>query len=173
MKEALMKAIGNNIEQGDEAYATELYRDLISDAKIEASLEALGYDPKTQYRKDGIGRWTGLPTKPTSEAAIQGPITALVSTILAKLAPKDKRNTRRVEDTSATLLQHRDDVKHTTKPDISIVSTGPSFELPYAHAAGASTTIGFSNLATAFELKLDKSKGGHKTNIEQVGIYAR
>ena len=168
-----MKEIGNNIEQGDEAYATELYRDLISDAKIEASFKALGYDPEAEYRKDDIGRWTTLPTNPTSEFAIQGPMTALVTTILAKLAPKDKRNTRRVEDTSATLLQHRDDLKHATKPDISIVATGPSFELPYAHVAGASTTVGFSNLATAFELKLDRSKGGHKTNIEQVGIYAR
>jgi hypothetical protein len=173
MREALKKEIGVNIEKGDVGYATELYRDLITDEKIRGSFQAIGYDPEAQYGEDVIGRWTVLPDKPGNEAAVQAPLTALVSTILKKLAPKDNRNTRRVEDTSSTHLQHRDDVEHTTKPDISIVATGPSFELPYVHKAGVSKTIGFSNLAAVFEVKLDKYKGSHVTNIEQVGIYAR
>ncbi|KAJ3525594.1 hypothetical protein NMY22_g10509 [Coprinellus aureogranulatus] len=173
LKAAFMDEIGDNIERADEAFVKNMYLELASDAEIAAVFKKIGYNPNAPYKGGLIGCWTGLPENPAHEKDIYQPFVKVFSAIIRHLAATDKRNTRKVVDTSQTAFQHSDNVAHITKPDFAIVATGPSFELPHAKHALASTTMGYTNVAAVFDGKKDRSRGGHKAHIQQMGIYSR
>ncbi|KAJ3525599.1 hypothetical protein NMY22_g10504 [Coprinellus aureogranulatus] len=173
LKAAFMEEIGDHIERADESFIKEMYLDLASDTEIEAAFKKIGFNPNAPY-KDGLtGCWTGLPENPVHEKDIYQPFVKVFAAILRHLASTDKRNTRKVVDTSQVAFQHSDNAAHLTKPDFAIIATGPSFELPHAKHALASTTMGYTNVAAVFDGKKDRSRGGHKAHIQQMGVYSR
>ncbi|KAF6741598.1 hypothetical protein DFP72DRAFT_1024314 [Ephemerocybe angulata] len=76
--------------------------------------------------------------------------------------------TRQARDTHLTKLTHDD--HHKTKPDISILATGPSFERA---ETSDKESMGYQNVASVFDVELDRTKTQPVEQVVQLGTYCR
>ncbi|KAF6760879.1 hypothetical protein DFP72DRAFT_1165972 [Ephemerocybe angulata] len=87
----------------------------------------------------------------------------------------DTNGSRRVVDTHASTFLHADEPSHSSKPHITILATGPSFQEPRApegKEAAYDATIGFSNAASVFQVTRDATSFDDK-HIEQLAMHSR
>ncbi|KAF5339124.1 hypothetical protein D9611_011173 [Ephemerocybe angulata] len=162
LKEDLKLELGTDIYVTDRTWAPSLYHDLVSEGDVDKFLK----QSNSGYRE---GRWTGLPEYAKKESDLYKPIVAIVNRILAKFGRDGAASvTRKAVDTHALNMDH--DNHHKTRPDISIRATGPSFARP---STSYSTGIGYQNVASVFDAKLERAKDQQLDQVAQLGTYCR
>ncbi|KAJ2912078.1 hypothetical protein MD484_g8336, partial [Candolleomyces efflorescens] len=149
-------------------FASSLYRDLASDEEIKAFLQKADvYDWQNQ-------RWL-LPEsiKGLKESEIQKPLVELLNAILEHFWGEEfARGLRKVVDTHTTPLPHKEAVEtdYKSRPDCSVKAEGPSFQLPHQETK---EDIGYSNMASFFEFKVEAKRLGFIKELLQVAAYVR
>ncbi|KAF5340930.1 hypothetical protein D9611_006100 [Ephemerocybe angulata] len=157
----------HSIESIDGAFLQGLYTDVVSESKIEDFLSAtLLYD-------HGKHAWTGIPRDCQDEENLLTPLRSIIDAIVNGLG--DVNGTRRVVDTRTSDFLHADEASHTSKPLISVLATGPSFQKPKTltgEEQADDMNIGFSNTASIFQITRDTTSFDNK-HIEQLAILSR
>ncbi|KAF6760847.1 hypothetical protein DFP72DRAFT_959514 [Ephemerocybe angulata] len=139
----------------DGACLRELYRDVASDRRINAFLSKTSlYDSEKRLWVDILQAGSNLKTA----------LIKIVKTIIEELG--HSKGVRDVMDTSNIELPHIDDPTQTSKPDIAIQASGPSFSAPRGTG-----TIGFSNTASVFDVRCDAAV--RDCHIDQLAVYNR
>ncbi|KAF5341172.1 hypothetical protein D9611_006064 [Ephemerocybe angulata] len=139
----------------DGACLQELYRDVASDRRINAFLSKSSlYDSEKRIWVDILQSGSNLKTA----------LIKIVKTIIEELG--HSKGVRDVVDTSNIQLPHIDDPTQTSKPDIAIKASGPSFSVPRG-----TETIGFSNTASVFDVHCDAAV--RDRHIDQLAVYNR
>ncbi|KAJ3523795.1 hypothetical protein NMY22_g11280 [Coprinellus aureogranulatus] len=172
LKRVVLMELGNSIELVDESYAKDLYADIVDDKKIKAAFKKIGYSPRKKYG-GGLGRWNEIPDAASKESELYPIFLKITSSVMETLGTLDKKNTRTAVDTHSMHFTHLDNSTHYSKPDISILATGPSFELPYAKPGATKPTIGYTNIAAFMEVKREGDEGTDEDLIQQTGVYSR
>jgi hypothetical protein len=154
-------------DQGD--WAKSVYKHLVSKAEIDRFLADSGL-----YKSK---RWTTI-LNPTKEADLYGPFVVITNAILERFvlnACKEGEFPRKAIDTNVKNLPHQEETKTKlwSRPDISIKGEGSSFQVPEEDAEGETAEVGFSNMLSFEEIKLDKAKGSPAQQGLQVGVYVR
>ncbi|RXW15441.1 hypothetical protein EST38_g10414 [Candolleomyces aberdarensis] len=82
---------------------------------------------------------------------------------------------REAIDTHATNLLHQEEVKTTlvSRPDVSIRGQGLSFQVPETNREGTVPEVGFSNMSSFEEMKVEKSNVSATAQGLQVAVYVR
>ncbi|KAJ2936992.1 hypothetical protein H1R20_g97, partial [Candolleomyces eurysporus] len=111
------------------------------------------------------GRWRVIPKAPKREKSLYDPVCELWNAILDYFGPPGIADVRRAVVTDRVPLKHH--AIHTSSPDICVEASGPSFTL----APGK--MIGFSNIATFADGKLEKDVLNLQAHMLQMGGYAR
>lgn len=138
----------NGVYVSTEDWANTLYAGLVSESDIDRFLRkrSSGYRMDRKHK----GRWSNMPVSPSFESEIHRPVLFILETILDSLG--DLTNARIPIYTPVTGQNSEDPMPH---PDISIVASGPSFEVPL-DADSFYPGIGYSNLASFVQLSLDE-----------------
>ncbi|KAJ2914322.1 hypothetical protein MD484_g6094, partial [Candolleomyces efflorescens] len=150
------------------SFASSLYRDLASDEEIEVFLrETEVYDWENK-------RWL-LPEsiKGLKENELQKPLVKLLNAVLAHFWSQEfALGLRKVIDTHTTPLPHKEVVEtdYKSRPDCSVKAEGPSFQLPHMETT---ENIGYSNMASFFEFKVEAKRLGFVKELLQVAAYVR
>ncbi|RXW17055.1 hypothetical protein EST38_g8802 [Candolleomyces aberdarensis] len=159
IKSLLQEELNDSIKVSDD-WAHSLYATVANSEEIEEYLQKSG--------KYNNSRWM-LPCTPAKEEELYVPYCEIFNSILQRFGMGGRR---RAIDTHTTQLNHRTDpismkpTTHHSSPDISVQAYGPSFTAP---SSGAQ--VGFPNMATHFDGKLDgQAKNNH---LIQMGTYAR
>jgi hypothetical protein len=167
MERIVMMELGNKIVAADEAYAKDMYTHLATDKQIKAAFNKLGYAPRRKYG-GGCGRWADLPDVAGQEEELYEKFVKIANSVVEHLGKPAQQSTRECQDTHNNQFIHRDNASHKSRPDISIVATGPSFETPNGKAE-----VGYTNMAAFFEIKKDTAKVTDEKLVQQTGVYAR
>ncbi|KAF6760824.1 hypothetical protein DFP72DRAFT_881535 [Ephemerocybe angulata] len=139
----------------DGACLQELSRDVASDRRIDAFLSKSSlYDSEKRLWVDILQGGSSLKTA----------LIKIVKTIVEELG--HSKGVRDVMDTSNIELPHIDDPTQTSKPDIAIKTSGPSFSIPRG-----TETIGFSNTASVFDVRCNVAV--RDRHIDQLAVYNR
>ncbi|KAJ2912839.1 hypothetical protein MD484_g7574, partial [Candolleomyces efflorescens] len=159
------------------AWATSLYADLVSKEDIDAFFGESGL-----YDKESSKRWTIIPesSKDLKEELLYEPFVNITNAILEKFVLNGRKTgkpRRKAIDTHVTDLMHREEVQAPrrlrSRPDVSIKARGSSFEMPEAKADGTVPEVGFSNMSSFQEMKLQKDETTPGSRGLQVAVYAR
>ena len=118
---------------------------------------------EVEGRLVGSKRWVTIPERPGSESELYTPFLKLISKILKDLLKHGRE--RKVYDRHNKQLLHFE--KNYSSPDIVVVGIGSSFEKPFE-----GKPVGYSNLVTFFEVKLDRELERDET-LQQVSVYSR
>jgi hypothetical protein len=162
--------LGTLIELKDEgAWVKSLYEHLVRDSDIDNFLAKSGL-----YRSR---RWTAL-LNPAKEADLYGPFVDITNAILKKFVLnrcEEGELPRKAIDTNTKSLPHQEETKTTlqSRPDISIKGEGLSFQIPEEDEEGKTAEVGFSNMASFEEIKLEKAAGSPVKQGLQVAVYVR
>ncbi|KAF6760898.1 hypothetical protein DFP72DRAFT_1003488 [Ephemerocybe angulata] len=143
----------------------ELYKGTASDRRIKNFLTASSlYDYNTKS-------WTGVPRAPRDETQLRVWFTKVIKTIIDGLG--NVKGTREVVDTSHTTFAHCEEPTQTSRPSISIRATGPSFAEPWVPNGEKRipNAVGFSNVATVFEIKRDAD--ANEAAVDRLAVYNR
>lgn len=153
-----------------------LYEDVATTAKIDKFLDSPGSPFKRSRPGVEKGRWNRIPKAPTREEQIYSPLKDVLVAITKALINGTATTTegvsvvREIVDTHDSSLLHDNKLK--SRPDYVVRAEGPSFEIPRLDSQRfeGHETLGYTNAASVFEVKLDKYKG---TETQQVGQLAR
>ncbi|KAF6760858.1 hypothetical protein DFP72DRAFT_881589 [Ephemerocybe angulata] len=143
----------------------DFYKATASDRRIKNFLTASAlYD----Y---GTNTWTGISREVRDEKTLRASLLEVIKTIVAGLG--NVKGNREVVDTYHTAFPHCEDASQTSKPSISIRATGPSFSEPWVPqgANRVPNAVGFSNVATVFEVKRDVD--ATEAAVDQLAVYNR
>lgn len=185
VKDTLLAELGGveNIPVVDLEFTRSLYQKVVPDSKIKAFLrkKATGYKSTTSRKNGNNGRWRDIPTSPQEESEVYSTIVGIITAILGDeslVGPAIVGVTRSVVDTSNVFLHHSDqDPKtHSTRPDVSIVAEGPSFQVPLPEDALPSQrnlSVGYSNVTSVFDIKLHRKATMVKKHTSQLATYVR
>ncbi|KAJ2936679.1 hypothetical protein H1R20_g422, partial [Candolleomyces eurysporus] len=150
------------------SFAFSLYQHLASDEEIDKFLK------KTNVYNSRKKIWR-LPRSSESlqEDKMYKPLVKLLNAILEWFWKKEiALGLRKVLDTHSTVLPHKEAVEtiHTSRPDCSVKAEGPSFQLPHKQTPG---DIGYSNMASFFEVKVENKRVGFMKELLQIAAYVR
>ncbi|KAJ2928036.1 hypothetical protein H1R20_g9047, partial [Candolleomyces eurysporus] len=174
-KKLIKLELGTLIGLKDEgAWAKSLYIHLVSDARIDEFFAESGlYDARTR-------RWTTIPESTTDleEEDLYKPFVDISNAILKKFVLGGREEAellREAIDTHCTNLAHQEEAKTTlvSRPDVSIRSQGSSFQVPQANREGTVPEVGFSNMSSFEEMKVEKSNVSATAQGLQVAVYVR
>ncbi|KAF5341214.1 hypothetical protein D9611_006102 [Ephemerocybe angulata] len=143
----------------------DLYKGTASDRRIKNFLTASSlYDYNTKS-------WTGVPPVPRDETKLRVWFTKVIKMIIDGLG--NVKGTREVVDTSHTTFAHCEEPTQTSRPSISVRATGPSFAEPWVPNGGKRipNAVGFSNVATVFEVKRDAD--ANEAAADRLAVYNR
>ncbi|KAF5341184.1 hypothetical protein D9611_006082 [Ephemerocybe angulata] len=143
----------------------DFYKATASDRRIKNFLTASAlYD----Y---GTNTWTGISREVRDEKTLRASLAKVIKAIVAGLG--NVKGSREVVDTHHTAFPHCEDASQTSKPSISIRATGPSFSEPWVPqgANRVPNAVGFSNVATVFEVKRDAD--ATDAAVDQLAVYNR
>ncbi|KAJ2926789.1 hypothetical protein H1R20_g10293, partial [Candolleomyces eurysporus] len=142
-------------------WAHSLYLDVADLKMIEDYLQTSG-----MYNN---GRWA--IEEPGAEVDLYNPWRSVINSILRFFGIGGRRE---AIDTHGMRLKHTSDpldpnpAPHSSSPDISVVGYGSSFVQP-----SRDKKIGFENMASFFDGKLDDKAGNLSEHLVQMGCYAR
>lgn len=170
LKVANMADLGETVELLDESWALSLYKDVVDQDDIDAFLA----DPTSGYVRSTSrdGRWASLPTDPQEEENLQGSdLCTLLSNILQTLGDTGGDGVSRevVNSHGSSLPPHLSDGHF---PRVSVRATGPSFEVPDRLEQFCVGT-GYSNLASVFEVYLNKYLWDDVQQVAQVALFCK
>ncbi|RXW21067.1 hypothetical protein EST38_g4778 [Candolleomyces aberdarensis] len=162
-KKVLEKELGKCIELPESnTFASSLYHHLAPDEEIEHFLAG------TDVYNSAEHRWA-LPKshEGLKEERMYKPLVKLLNAIFQWFW--HETNLRKAVDTHSTQLPHKEfaDTNNYSRPDITIKAKGPSFQLPQ------DKTIGYSNMATCFEVKVTNQGWSVVKELLQLAGYAR
>ncbi|KAF5340986.1 hypothetical protein D9611_006058 [Ephemerocybe angulata] len=141
----------------DGACLKELYTDVASDRIINAFLTKSSlYDSEKRV-------WVDIPQETYPGTDLKTAVIKIVRSIIQDLG--HSKGIRDVIDTRNTKLPHIGDPTQSSKPDMAIKALGPSFSVPCA------STIGFSNIASVFDVKCDADV--RERHADQLAVYNR
>ncbi|RXW16169.1 hypothetical protein EST38_g9687 [Candolleomyces aberdarensis] len=133
------------------------YEHLATEGRINEFLSESG-----EYHK---GRWHVIPRAPKLEKQLYDPVCELWNAILNYFGPPGIADMRKAFVTDRVPLKHH--AIHTSSPDICVEASGPSFTLVPGEI------IGFSNIATFADGKLERDALNLQAHMLQMGGYAR
>ncbi|KAJ2927848.1 hypothetical protein H1R20_g9245, partial [Candolleomyces eurysporus] len=187
-KPILRNSFDPNIKEQKTLLGDELVRSIIALPKESTFASSLYHKVATRKRIDNFlketevydmeqKRWK-LPQSSESleEKKMYKPLVKLLNAILewfwGKVVIELGKDLSKAIDTSATPLWHQESVEtgQFSRPDISIKSDGSSFQLPHRKTKD---DIGFSNMATCFEVKVENQRKGLMKELLQLAVYAR
>lgn len=178
----LRRRIGEEIEDRVTMYEDDWVKNEFQSLASDADLDAFLNKPKRpeQIWNKRTKRWTGLASRTKSEQAMYPHIERLVNALIEELAKieADSGVSREAVIRDRKRMVHVENdpkAKHFTMPDIVIRAEGKSFEIPASSKEGTDA-VGYSNISSFIEVKLDISKSGGPSDSEltdQVGVYAR
>ncbi|KAJ2913154.1 hypothetical protein MD484_g7261, partial [Candolleomyces efflorescens] len=119
-------------------------------------------------------RWKlPIATEGMKETRMYSPLVTILNEIFKYFLGK-KAADRIAVDTHITKLYHKEPVatQNNSSPDISVKARGSSFQLPLG-LGGGSKSIGYSNIAAVFEVKLSTQEWSDQEEILQLAVYAR
>lgn len=150
------------------SFASSLYHDLASDKEIELFLK------KTDVYDWHNKCWL-LPEsiKGLKKNELQKPLVKLLNAILAHFWSKQfALGLRKVVDTHTTPLPHKEAVEtdYKSRPDCSVKAEGSSFQIPHKET---NEDVGYSNMASFFEFKVEAKRLGFVKELLQVAAYVR
>jgi hypothetical protein len=165
----LKSELGTQIEVA-KAFASSLYHDLASDDAIKNFLA------KTRLYNRKTHRWA-LPQSHANllEEEMYDPLVKLINVILKAFGRKNSKSVSRTAvKTAWTSFHHKEPIAstHKSRPDISVKVVGPSFQLPESRR-GKKKTIGYANIATFFEVKIENRTRGFLKELLQIAVYVR
>ncbi|KAJ2914086.1 hypothetical protein MD484_g6319, partial [Candolleomyces efflorescens] len=165
--------LGKFIEQKDEgAWAKSLYSDLVDQSEIRLFLEET-----TFYSQD---RWVTIPASADDllEEELYTPYVRLINLLLKRFVlRKGKQGVlwRKAIDTHSKPLAHQE--LHSTirwsRPDVSVKAQGPSFQKCEPKRGKGTPEVGFSNMSSFMEMKVESQDTSLRDQVLQVGVYAR
>ncbi|KAJ2914091.1 hypothetical protein MD484_g6302, partial [Candolleomyces efflorescens] len=174
-KEIVDLELGKIIALTDKGtWARSLYTNLVDVSEINAFLESIDeYDTV-------LKRWLNLPetaSRPKEETLYQ-PIVTIINSILKRFVLSDGEGgelLREAIDTHKTNLPHQaqDPTNLQSRPDVSIKARGSSFQEPRSKPGHPRLTVGFSNMSSLVEVKVEKSETSLKDQHLQVAVYVR
>ncbi|KAF6760829.1 hypothetical protein DFP72DRAFT_881542 [Ephemerocybe angulata] len=148
----------HELPTADGACLKELYTDLASDRIINAFLTKSSlYDSEKRV-------WVDIPQGPHPGTDLGTAVIKIVRSIIQDLG--HSKGIRDVIDTRNTKLPHIGDPTQSSKPDMAIKASGPSFSVPFC-----TSTIGFSNIASIFDVRCDADV--RERHADQLAVYNR
>ena len=170
-KQLVASVLGHVVKLEDSTFAHSLYRDLVSDSAIDGFLKKSRLYSLTQRR------WK-LPRSYSKilDSDTYAPMRNVIFSILKQFWPEAvAQGLRRVVDTHAARILHDvESPNHSSRPTISIVAQGPSFELPPPPTDRSSPAdIGFSNIATCIDVQDEHEGMPIDEQLARAAIYAR
>ncbi|KAJ2914090.1 hypothetical protein MD484_g6303, partial [Candolleomyces efflorescens] len=170
-KRPVLPELQEAIQLEKTSFARSLYRDLACDSVINNFLKKSRSYSITQRRWKLPHSYTKLVNSDT-----YAPMRSVVSSIVRHFWPAAvARGLRQVVDTHATDIQH-DDAEfssHTSRPSISIIAQGPSFQFSQTRPGSIPAKIGFSNMASCIELQGDGEEMPVESQLARAAINAR
>ncbi|KAJ3538890.1 hypothetical protein NMY22_g4984 [Coprinellus aureogranulatus] len=159
-----LEELGYNVYELKEASA--MYTEVLDSTRACSFLKTprSGYDLRN-------GTWSALPSHPGTESELREPLVGLLNTIAGYVyLVLPGGTTREAVDSHDIPLAH-DNGTHFTSPGICIKAAGPSFEVP--EHAGRSRGLGYSNVASVLDVKLDKTKGNRVIHSKRAATFNR
>ena len=166
LNDASSHELGEAIYQVKGDWVRKLYHDMATDAQIEEYLRlpSSGYDVEKKH-------WTSLSKEATDENKFRSSLVEIVCSVIGHFYPNLQPDVARSAVDSHHLLLVHDNGIHASQPPISIKASGPSFAVP--RNAERSKGLGYTNLASVIEARLDKFKGGRREQAEKLTIICR
>jgi hypothetical protein len=123
------------------------------------------------YSEDDV-RWARIPEYSRYGNDLRSPIVSLVTTAIAHMAADSTHtdgSTRSIVETWNVRLAAPGQAASTRwcSPSLSIVATGPSFELP------ESGPIGYTNIAACIQVVTEENKRCQEQHIFELGVFAK
>ncbi|KAF6760813.1 hypothetical protein DFP72DRAFT_843094 [Ephemerocybe angulata] len=149
-------------------FLKSMYKDIKSDTVIKRFLtRSKLYSFKTK-------RWLDIPETIEKEKELYEPFVKIISKILAGPGRRTTKGTtkREVVDTHNIRFDHHDDLENPTRPDISIMAVGPSFQKPPLKEGKERAKIGYCNVASVFDVKRD-ADNSDREQARQLAGYNR
>lgn len=160
----------------DVTYLSSLYLDLVSSETIDSFLDA----PESPYLRTKRGSprrfWKGIPNVHNLKKPLYKPLVSVIEEIRKAFLPKHGVPigvSRVVRDIHHTRLRHEIGLK--MRPDFVVVAEGSSFELPHRASSNfhGIEDVGYTNAASVFEVKREKTKGTDEENMTQLGMHCQ
>ncbi|KAJ2916708.1 hypothetical protein MD484_g3714, partial [Candolleomyces efflorescens] len=160
LRKHVSQDLGDNTPMADKNWAHSLYMKTTTPEAIERFLNRSG-----DYKN---GRWVGIPQAPSTAIALRQPLCGLINAILGCLA-SGTAGTRTAVNSRVNRFEGPtiEGTKHCCTPDIVVKASGPSFSLP------KSSQLGFSNVATCFDVKLDEEADSYTHHLPYHAAYAK
>jgi hypothetical protein len=155
----------------DTTFARSLYRGLASESSIDMFLKkSRSYSTKER-------RWK-LPRNCTRlfDRDFYTPVRNVVSSILNHFwKGVITEGKRQVVDTHATDLQHSeaDPTTHHSRPSLVIKAEGPSFQIPLPKSGEKPAKIGYSNVASCIDVRMEGDELSVDEQLVRIAIHAR
>ncbi|RXW12605.1 hypothetical protein EST38_g13249 [Candolleomyces aberdarensis] len=155
------------------SWAESLYIDLVDTADIDDFLA------RTKVYNTKAHRWVTLPrsAKKLDENKLYKPYVEIINLILRWFVLKDCKEggiLREAIDTHVKNLAHQEEYVtiRWSRPDVSVRAEGPYFQVPESKGK-INIQVGFSNMSSFMEMKVENRKVSVKDQLLQVGIYVR
>ena len=170
-KELTLPELGEVVELEDASFAHSLYHDLASDSAID------GFLKKSRVFCSTERRWK-LPQSYTKliDDNFYTPFHNVISSVVRHFwRDAFAGKTRQVLDTHDTDLRHceQDPSSHSSRPSLVVRAEGPSFQQPTTAPGAKPSKVGFSNIASCFEIQVDGDELPAAEQLVRVSIYAR
>ncbi|KAJ3549040.1 hypothetical protein NMY22_g1039 [Coprinellus aureogranulatus] len=168
-KQAALQETGPEIRHFSEESSRRIYGDIVNDQRASGYLKS---NPSMYDMDRGI--WTDLVKNPTSKEDLFGPLVRMMNSIIGHLGPSPREGIgRKAVDSHEAILVH-DSGHHYSSPGVCIKARGPSFELPAnVCLAGRPTELGYTNVASAIDVQLEKGKGVGEESFRRLSVYNR
>ncbi|KAJ2911553.1 hypothetical protein MD484_g8860, partial [Candolleomyces efflorescens] len=170
-KQLVASVLEHVVKLEDSTFAHSLYRNLVSDSAIDGFLKKSRLYSLTQRRWKLPRSYSKILDNDT-----YAPMRNVIFSILKQFWPEEvAQGLRRVVDTHAARILHDvESPNHSSRPTISIVAQGPSFELPPPPTDRSSPAdIGFSNIATCIDVQDEDEGMPIDEQLARAAIYAR
>ncbi|KAJ2912016.1 hypothetical protein MD484_g8397, partial [Candolleomyces efflorescens] len=133
-------------------------------------------------------RWVGIPidnsapSRKLHEVELYKPYVKVINRILQWFVHQVRDGTEASEsssrvaiDTHVTNLSHQEEETDSlwSRPDVSVKASGNSFQVPRDRASKKAHGVGFENMSSFQEMKLERQKWSDRDQWQQVGVYAR
>ncbi|KAJ2928056.1 hypothetical protein H1R20_g9060, partial [Candolleomyces eurysporus] len=175
-KAAIAIELGTVVVLRDEAWVKSLYVNLVKDSEVKDFLA------KTRLYSTKSQRWTGLPEShdKLDESELYEPFVKIINAILKRFVLRVKKFRkgqvlREAIDTHVKNLAHQE--KYATirwsRPDVSVKAEGESFQEPEVKPGQNVQEVGFSNMSSFMEMKVENRNVSPKEQGLQVGVYVR
>ncbi|TEB25618.1 hypothetical protein FA13DRAFT_1692942 [Coprinellus micaceus] len=153
-----------------DAYAHNLYLDAVQNEDIYTFLRGDESYDSTQKR------WS-FPSVPETTEHLIGAVCNVLRGILGRFVKSQDPTVKRevCSTVGNPACEGRNEGGYRVCPVLLIRAEGPSFEIPESliSVAAASSSLGFSNMATYISVKLDSNVGTEEENVEEMTSYAK